>query len=168
MATQRLTVATFAGQSAAAVTALLRSWRIGSDPAALDRFCAALRENGRLLPIVYFCEWIDRWLMGDLVPGPEVVEGRRYQAACLSPEQALAWAGRCGQQFPEQEWLASRLREAAASWGGGERRAVVVVREVLGGSTTDEEVKGSLSVVPVWLSFPAGPAEPSVAADRGA
>lgn len=160
MAKQRLTVSTFAGESAAAVAALVRSWRTGSDPAAVDRFCAALRENGLSLPIVYFCEWVDRWLMGDLVPGPEAVEGRRYQAACLSPEQALALAGRCGQQFAEQQWLASRLREAAAAWSGAERQAVVVVREVLGGSTTDEVVEASLGVVPEWLSFAGGPAEP--------
>jgi hypothetical protein len=158
LATQRLTVATFVGESAAAVTALIRSWRASTDRASVDRFCVALRENGAFLPIVYFCEWVDRWLMGDLVPGPEAVEGRRYQAACLLPEQALAWAGRCGHQFPEQEWLASRLREAAVAWGGLEPRVIVVVREVLGGSATDEEVEVSTGVVPGWFSFPESPA----------
>src|SRR5450755_4785803 len=108
MATQRLTVATFAGESASVVAALVHSWRIGSDPAAVDRFCAALRENGQSLPIIYFCEWIDHWLMGDLVPGPEAAQGRRYETTCLLPEQALAWAGQCGHQFSEQRWLASR------------------------------------------------------------
>jgi hypothetical protein len=111
------------------------------------------------LPIVYFCEWLDRWLMGDLVPGPEAVEGVRYQAACLVPEQALAWADRCGHQFPEQQWLASRLREAAVAWGGAEKQVVVLVREVLGGSATDEEVETSLDAVPAWLVFPEAPAE---------
>jgi hypothetical protein len=160
MAKQRWTLATFAGESAAAVTALVRSWRIGSDPGAVDRFCAALRENGLMLPIVYFCEWADRWLMGDLVPGP-VAEGRLYQTACLSPEQALAWASGCGHQFPEQEWLAARLREAAVTWDEVEPRAVVILREVLDGSTTDDEVHASLHVVPEWL-FP-----PDSATDRG-
>src|SRR5438309_851160 len=46
MATQRLLVATFAGDSARAVAALVCSWRPGSDSAAVDRFFAALRENG--------------------------------------------------------------------------------------------------------------------------
>jgi hypothetical protein len=117
----------------------------------VDRFCAALRGNGLSLPVLYFCEWIDSWLMGDLVPGPGAAEGRKYQAACFSPEQALAWAERCGHQFPEQEWLAARLREAAACWDGTERRVVVVVREVIGATTTDEEVAASLGVIPEWL-----------------
>jgi hypothetical protein len=140
MVTQRLTMATFAGASAVAVAALVRSWQTASDPAAVDRFCAVLREHAQSLPIVYFCEWLDRWLMGDRVPGPEAVEGRRYQATCLSPEQALAWADRGAGQFPEEEWLASRLREAARGGFGTEPRAVVIVREVLDVSATDKEV----------------------------
>jgi len=124
----------------------------------VDLFCATLRENGLSLPIVYFCEWVDRWLMFDLVPGPEPAKGERYQVACFQPDEALAWAGQCGHQFPEQEWLASRLREAAAGWGGAECRAVVVIREVLGGSTSDEEVEACLGVVPEWLASARGPA----------
>src|SRR5258708_36517922 len=119
---QRLTVATFAGESAAAVAALLHSWRVVLDPVAVDRFCAAVRENGASLPIVYFCEWVDPWLMGDLVPGPDAAEGQRSQAACFSPEQALAWAGRCARQFPEEEGVASRLRAAAVCWAGAGSR----------------------------------------------
>lgn len=153
MATQRLTMATFAGTSAAVVTALFRSWQIASDPAAIDRFCIALHEHELSAQIVYFCKWVDRWLMGDLVPGPEIVQGQRYQVACFSPQQAVAWAGRCGHQFPEQEWLASRLREAAVAWAGDECTAVVVVREALGASATDDEVKAFFGVVPEWLSF---------------
>src|SRR5262249_37497387 len=103
MATQRLIMATFAGESAAAVAALFQSWRSAPNPEAVDRFGASLREHGLSLPIVYFCEWRDGWLMGNLVPGPEAVDGRKYQAACFSPEQALAWADQCGKQFPEQE-----------------------------------------------------------------
>jgi len=165
MAMQRLTVATFAGQSATTVAEVVHSLRTKGDPAAVDRFCAAVRDNGLSLPIVYFCEWVDRWLMGNLVPGPDAVEGRQYQAACLSPEQALVWAEQCGHQFPEQEWLAARLREAAVAWGGVERRAVVVIREVLGGTTTDEEVEASLNVVPEWLGLPESPSS-IIIADR--
>src|SRR5262249_3266120 len=152
MATQRLTVATVGGASAVAVAALVRSLRTASDPATVDRFCTALREHGMSLPIVYFCEWLDRWLMGDLVTGPEAVEGRQFQATCISPEQALAWADRCPCQFSEQHWLAARLREAAAVWAAGEPRVVIVIRKALGASTTDEEVKESLRMVPEWLS----------------
>jgi hypothetical protein len=167
MATQRLTVATLVGESAAVATALVRTWRSGYDAAVVDRFCDTLRANGLSLPIIYFCEWVDRWLTGDLVPGPGAVDGRRYQVTCLSAEQALAWAGRCGHQFVEQEYLAARLREAAVGWGGDERLAIVIVREVLGGTTTDDEVEASLSVVPEWLSSPGGSAEQGVATDGG-
>src|SRR5262245_7617583 len=142
MATQRLIVATIAGDSAAAVASRFRSWVAHADTAAVDRFCDGLRQHGDSLPVVYFCEWIDRWLMGDLVPGPGGVVGQRYQATCLTPEDAVSWSQRCGQQFQEQKWLAARLREAAAAWGTiTERYAVVVVREVIGASSMDEEVE---------------------------
>jgi hypothetical protein len=155
MATQRLTVASIAGKAGATVEALFQSWRADParlDPAAVDRFCGQVRAHGTALPVVYFAEWVDRWLSGNLVPGPGSVTGRRYEATCLSPAQADGSAKGCGQQFTEQQWLASRLREAAAAWGSvAEHRVLVVLREVLGGSTTDEEVRASLGVVPEWL-----------------
>ena len=154
MATQRLTVATLAGQAAAAVADRFRQWRNVPAPDALDRFCAAVREHALSLPIVYFAEWVDRWLMGDDVPGPGAVEGRQFQATCLSPAQANAWAARCGSQFVEQGWLAARLREAAAGCGTvADEYAVVVIREAVRPSTTDEEVSAALSGVPAWLSW---------------
>lgn len=152
MATQRLIVATLAGDSADAVAARFRSWAAHPDAAAVDRFCDGLRKHGNSLPVVYFCEWIDRWLMGNLVPGPGCVDGKRYQATCLTPEEAVSWSERFVQQFAEQEWLAARFREAAAVWGTVTERAVVVVREVIGASSTDEEVEGSLHTIPAWLS----------------
>lgn len=155
MATQRLTVASLAGDSAVVVARRFDSWTNRVDPVALDKFCGYLREHGTSLPVIYYCEWLDRWLMGDLVPGPVSVKGHRYQAACLSREQALAWADKCGQQFPEQEWLATRLREAAAGWGSiAQRIAVIVVREMLGPTTRDEELAASLANVPEWLTPP--------------
>jgi hypothetical protein len=105
--------------------------------------------------------------MGDSVPGPGGVEGRRFQAACLSPTQAAAWAAQCGSQFPEQRWLASRLCEAAAGWGMvSDRYSVVVIRETIGASATDEEVRTALTNVPAWLSWPDNPAESGAAPDR--
>jgi hypothetical protein len=136
-----------------AVAGHFERWQAAADSESVDRFCAALRENGLSLPVVYFSEWVDRWLMGNLVPGPNAVEGRRFQAACLLPDQAVVWADQCGEQFSEQKWLAARLREAAGGWGTvAEQYAVVVIREVLGGSTTDEEVQASLDSVPEWLA----------------
>lgn len=167
MATQRLIVATLAGEAATAVIALFESLSAKADPAMIDRFCDSLRANGFALPVVYFSEWADRWLMGDLVPGPTTVEGRRYQADCLSPAQAIEWAGGCGDQFPEQEWFAARLREAAAGWGiVAEHCVVVIVREVFGPSTTDDEVRATLDAVPAWLKLLVKSAEQGAAADR--
>jgi hypothetical protein len=155
MATQRMTVATIVGEAGTAVAALFQAWRDSPTPpeaASVDRFCEQLRANGSKLPVVYFCEWLDRWLMGDQVPGPDAVEGRRFQVACLSPVQAGAWADRLGHQHTEQEWFAGRLREST-QWGWvAEQFTVVVIREVLGPSTTDEEVKAALQGVPAWLS----------------
>jgi hypothetical protein len=154
MATQRVTIATLIGESTDVANALFNSWR--ADPAAanvaVDSFCEQIRLNGHLLPIVYFCEWIDRWLMGDQVPGPDALEGRRFQAVCFSPDEAIAWAEKLGTQFDEQLWFAARLREAADGWGlVVEKRAVVVTREALAASTCDEEVVAASRALPNWL-----------------
>ncbi|MSQ94835.1 MAG: hypothetical protein EXR98_09805 [Gemmataceae bacterium] len=150
---QKLIAATVIGESATAVVTLFHAWAKVIDQVAVDRFCDALRHNGTSLPVVYYCEWVDRWLMGDLVPGPRAVMGQRYEAACLSPQEALAWAEQCGDQWQEQTWLAARLREATAGWGTTtDQYAIVIVREVLDVSTTDEEVQASVGVIPDWLS----------------
>jgi hypothetical protein len=156
MASQRVLIATIAGDSAVTVANLFASWRSeigGSEIAAVDRFCEALRSNADALQVVYYCEWIDRWLMGDRIPGPGTVEGRRFQATCLTREETIGWAGHCGTQFEEQIWLATRLREAATARKDLANPAVIViVREVLGSTTTDEEVLASLGAVPGWLT----------------
>jgi hypothetical protein len=134
------------------VAARFEQWRSVPDPAAVDRFCQALREHALELPVVYFAEWVDRWLMGDQVPGPGKVEGQQFQAALFSPDDARAWADRCDCQFPEQGWLAGRLREAAAGWGKvGEHYAMVVLRDMVGPSTDDDEVRAALNTIPPWL-----------------
>jgi hypothetical protein len=169
VAMQRLTVATLAGQAAVAVLDRFERWRSAPDAGAVDRLCTSIREHAlSSLADVYFAEWVDRWLMGDQVPGPGTVAGRRFQASCLSPTQAAEWAGQCGTQFAEQGWLASRLREAAVGWGGvGEPYAVVVAREAVGASPTDDEVQAAAGIVPAWLVGSAPDAEPSAAADPG-
>jgi hypothetical protein len=166
MATQRMTVATLIGAAAAVVAKLIAGWRAKPDPAAVDQFCASLRVHGLSLPVVYFSEWADRWSMGNLMPSG-VVEGRRCQAVCLSPEQAEASAARCGRQFFEQGWLAARLREAAIDCASvAEQCVVVLLREVVGPTTTDEELRRSLSVVPEWLDSHQRPTEQDAAPDR--
>jgi len=164
VATQRLTIATVAGQSAVAVASHFDQWRSAPDPECVDRLCASIRGHAQVLPVVYFTEWVDRWLMGDSVPGPGAVDGRQFQATCLTPDEAVQWAERCGNQFAEQGWLASRLREAAAGWGGvAEPYAVVVVREAVGASVTDDEVQAAADCVPDWLSQAEKSEEPRAA-----
>jgi hypothetical protein len=156
MATQRLIAATVAGAAADAVASLFRSWRDhppGADAAKVDHFCLQLRDNGASLSVVYFCEWMDRWSMGDAAPAPGAIIGKRFQAACLTPREAAAWANQCGNQFPEQTWSAARLREAADAGAAiAQRRVVMVVREVLGTSTTDDETRAALGMMPEWLT----------------
>jgi hypothetical protein len=151
MATQRMTVATLVGAAAAVVIKLFAGWRSNADPAAVDQLCVSLRDHYLSLPVVYFSEWVDRWSMGDALPG-DGVEGRRYKAVCLSPEQARVCAARCGEQFFEQGWLAARLREAAIDCASvAEEGVVLLLREVVGPTTIDQEVRRSLSVIPAWL-----------------
>ena len=153
MASQRLTVATLTGATAKAVTTLFAGWRSAPDPIAVDGFCTALRDNALSPVVVYFAEWIDRWLMGDLVPGPGAVEGQRFIASLITPDQATEWVGRCGDQHREQVWLAAQLRAAATGWEWvADRLAVVLVREVTGPSATDEELRAAAGAAPAWLS----------------
>ena len=152
MASQRLTVATLIGQSAMAIIDQFERWRSVPDQEAVDQLCDSICKHSLSLPVIYFTEWVDRWLMGDSVPGPNAVDGRRFQATCLSPVQARGWADKCGSQFVEHGWLANRLREAAAVWSGvSGQNAIVVTREVFGLSITDEEIQRSAQSIPEWL-----------------
>jgi hypothetical protein len=152
--TQSVFVASLGGVAAQAMLDMFNLWRGSAvEKAKVDRFCEALLANKNSLPILGYCEWIDRWLMGDLLPGPDAVEGHRFQVTCMLPAAAEAWASRCGNQWPEQVWLANRLREIAMSWGETvERRLVLVVREVLDVSTFDEQVADSVRQFPNWLA----------------
>jgi hypothetical protein len=160
MATQRLTVATVGGQGGRIVSTLFSRWQgllkapdlAGDVSQAVGRFCELLRANCEILPILYFSQWIDRWLMGDMVPGPQAVRGDRVEVACLSATEAKAWAERCGSQFDEHRFLAARLREAADAWQPlAGPLVVVVMREVIGPSALDQEITSSLAKVPNWL-----------------
>lgn len=152
MATQRWGIATLGGQSAAVVAACFDRWRASPDSDAVDRLCVTIQEHASRLPVLYYAEWMDRWLMGNIVPGPRAVAGHRFAATCLSASEALACAERRGDQFAEYEWLAARLREAADDWGGlAAPVVVVVVRDVVGPSVTDEEVREAAASVPTWL-----------------
>ena len=181
MAIQRVTIAGILGAAAAKIEAIFQAWRdagatlvadnvdsfssldddvvvsqyTGTSPVAekVDWFCEQLRAHPTDLQIVYFCEWIDSWLMGDLLPGPNCVKGRRFQAACYRLEAAIAYAGRCGTQFHEQEWLAARLCEAEARCNVfSERTVIVVVREVFDASAGGDEISAASLRTPQWLA----------------
>jgi hypothetical protein len=118
----------------------------------IDDFSHVLLANATGPPVVYFCQWMDSWLMGDKVPGPGTLSGQRFQASCLSSSDAAAWAAKCGEQFDEERWLAIRLQEAVKACQPSVDTAVLVIlREVLGASISDEDMAASLSEVPAWL-----------------
>jgi hypothetical protein len=156
VATQRLFIATVAGDAAIEIARRFSFWRRTeetNDPLAVDRLCLALRENSSSLPIIYFAEWVDHWLMGNLVPGPSAVIGQRFQATCLTASEAVEFANRCGKQFDEQGWLSRRLGEAAVAYQPATDRVIVIAREVLGASSTNDEVEASLTRIPEWLAI---------------
>jgi hypothetical protein len=136
---------TLGGDEALAAHTMFASWRAAGqllESLEVDQFCQSLRAKALSLTVLYYCEWKDQWLMADLVPGPEWAEGRNYQATCLSPEQANELARKCGDQFEENVWFATRLREAATACSLlVKRRRIIVVREVVGPSASDEEIR---------------------------
>jgi hypothetical protein len=158
---QRVTIATFAGDASWIVKQLHAKWKRRSDPTQIDLFCSFTRNHGDTLPIIYFAEWIDSWLMGDALPGPSKREGKEYQLSVFDRVSALDWAGRCGNQFEEETWFAARLKEAVAVREVViADRSIVVMRKVLGASTSDDEVRDSLGRVPGWLEQFTAPANP--------
>ena len=182
MATQRITIAKVGGVAGDLVQRRLREWaaaRQVSNPAEwsndqwpsgvrveADAFADRLRANSLSPPVVHFVEWSDLWSMGDLfarwltppgTPPPIVVHADRFTIYGYSLPDAgrlgrhLASAGR--QQFPESDQFVRRLQEAVEAWQSmAERAALIVLREAIGGLVTDDELTGSLSVVPEWLS----------------
>ena len=154
MASQRLIVTALGGEAATQLERLFMAWRGASpDVASVDHFCQVLQANARALHFLYYSEWIDRWLMGNDVPGPHAIEGRQFQVAGFTRDEALNWAQRTNCRHAEHAWFAQRLREAADAWPRGQL-FIVVVREVFGGSATDEEIEIALRIVPTWIPHP--------------
>ena len=71
MATQRMTIVTLVGEAAVAVANHFSKSPSSGRPEDVDQICLAILENALSPSIVYFAAWIDRWLMGDTLPGPE-------------------------------------------------------------------------------------------------
>jgi hypothetical protein len=165
MATQRIAVAKIAGAGAAAVANRFRAWWAAREGASfppavraeVDQFALALRAHSAAPPVVYFCEWIDHWSMGDAVPGlgiagAVVVQGDRFEACCHRLPATVHAPTFRAQLTQESERLAARVREAGLAWADLAPEAVLIVlREVVGGTVTDDEVLASLGAVPPWL-----------------
>ncbi|MHA3774511.1 hypothetical protein ACXR0O_23550 [Verrucomicrobiota bacterium sgz303538] len=159
MATQRITLAKVAGEGGRSIHRLARGWseavtENGHSPGvrqAIDGFVLRLKAQSDALAVVYYCEWIDRWSMGDDFPGRFSVAGDQFEITCLSSEEALLAAKECRHQFQEQQWLASRLRECASSWNPlVETSVIILIREVLGPSASDE-INHSQAEAPAWI-----------------
>lgn len=153
MATQRLTVATLLGVAAEAVAARFARWRVSPSCAEVDEFCINLRNHAFSLQVIYFVEWIDRWLMAQDVPGPNPIDGSRFQVAFFTTQEALDWADQYGTQFNEQVWFAEHLRAAAGSWKEMKLlQTVVAIREVIGPSADDDDIRSAATILPDWLA----------------
>ena len=162
MPTQRLTVATIAGEAGKTVAGLFAKWHATQADgeqdevrSAVDEFVKQLLTRGGIPPVVYYCEWFDCWSMGDDIHFGTTVEGKQFEASCGSRGEAIDWAEKLPNQFPEQEWLAARLRGASQAWQLLCQQATVVIsRQVLGPLYTDEEVLASLSDVRLFAIGP--------------
>ncbi len=162
MASQIFTVATIGGRSSERVRALFSKWELATREApedssvvlsAVDAFCDALRLHRTELPILYYAEWIDRWLFGRDASDSTWVSGRRFEACCLSRAEAAKLTDARHQQFQEGTWLLSRIREASSAWELlSEAAAILIVREVFSGSTLDADVVATLPLLAEWLS----------------
>jgi hypothetical protein len=163
MASQILIVATIGGRSSEVVRDLFSTWEAATREAPedtdvhipeVDVFCDTLRAHRTELPVLYYAEWVDRWLFGHDMADSTWVFGRRFEACCLSRSEAAALpVRRRRQQFPEQSWLSSRLQEASTAWELlAETALILIIREVFSGSTLDEEVVEALPHVPDWIS----------------
>ncbi len=187
MASQRITIAKIAGAAGLAVTSQFREWsglRVSDDPdewesaqwpisarEEIDSFVSNLRTHGHELPVVFFQEHVDFWLMGGdyqrwLAPeyGPRAIEvhSDRFQVWCypLHYGEVLAERLKAATRFkrileriaPEERWFILSLLESVQAWESlVEVAALVVVREVHGGLVMDSELESSLQVVPDWV-----------------
>lgn len=161
MASQTFTIVTLGGHAAEVVRNLFSKWEAATRETSeepdssfpeMDSFCDALRKNRTQLPILYYAEWVDRWLFGQDV-SPLWITGKRFQTCCLSRAEAAALPASRPSQSQEESWLFARLLEAtAAGQPLAETAVILIIREVFSGSVLDAEIVESLSMVPDWLS----------------
>ncbi|MGV3531360.1 MAG: hypothetical protein ACO1QR_03250 [Chthoniobacteraceae bacterium] len=160
MATQRITIAKIGGDGALAIDEMVRAWSQsrtndgGSEvtDGRVDDFVLRLKAAHAEFPVSYYCEWIDRWSMGDAFDGPLRASGKRFEITCFSPKEAILRGRAIHPQWPEQKWLATRLGEAGAAWGTITGvSTILLIRESIGPSADDEEYRLSETKIPSWV-----------------
>jgi hypothetical protein len=164
MALQRVIVAKIAGELAKLLLSRFAQWPV-SEPGSenevtcheADQFVEKLRANAHRLPVVFYCEWIDHWSMGDLIPGLGVESARevvgKHYVISLHELPVEARKHKIGDSLTQEcKWLRARIREASDAWEPICGRSVIAVaREVLGGSVLDDVIETSMNQIPNWL-----------------
>jgi hypothetical protein len=161
MATQRIILAKVSGATGVAARTLITSWprTRGERPPPLslreeiDGFVLKLRAGRADPSVVYYCEWIDRWSMGDDFYPSGYACGNEFALKCLSHHQARRLARR-RRQFQEQRWLGARLLECLASWRPQIEitAPILLIRQALGPSADVTDIVQSRDEVAGWLS----------------
>lgn len=180
---QTITIIKICGKATNAVVSLFQQWLRGhtlggaaeeslaSFRAELKSFVECLRANATSLPILFYCEYLDAWSMGDIIDrfltpthGNQLLRASvdEYDIACYAlPDHdvlASSLSAILGRELiksesgQEEYWFARLLYEAVLSWQTiSPTGAVVVIRHIVGPSVTDEEAIASLESVPAWL-----------------
>lgn len=125
----------------------------------MDEFVVRLKAHSAELPVTYYCEWIDRWLMGDEFKGHLRAWGDRCDViVCFSRARALHRARSMRRQSDEQRWLATRLKECATAFdGGADLSAILLIRETYRSTAIDEEYRMAVATIPEWMESESTP-----------
>lgn len=175
MASQRVLLLTIAGGLADAIWNDIRRWSdsrvaVAADEWSpddwpdvvkrdVDQFVARLTATGFLPPVLYRCEHVDSWSMGDVFATALAKGHRDYCRRLLtgSHEIIATWVRFSEQIVPNRHapaetlWLYAHINEAIAAWSTfAEQRLVVLIRTVLGGLWQDDDVSNSLHGIPAW------------------
>lgn len=141
----------------------------------MESYAEQFRNHAADLPMIFFCEYIDPWTCGPIVPfiKMDLENGElsrnsvhlcadRYSLYCyefpdgglLAREikHALGRKHIRKRHAQEDRWAYSILQEAVHAWDTIADRAVIVVLEyLLNASVTDDVLADSLCVVPEWI-----------------